>query len=649
MSSAPTPPSRAHTGQPINRLLVISFVLIALVPLALLGFKLYRAAWDEAWREIREKHQLLAQNLASPIRIYVRDHQRALHMIGSMIHTVDEQAAGSAHNRRLMQELGANMGDFDTLALLDTQGRLRIITPASGKQDLSSAYAEDNCFRRTLATGEPQVSGATVSPVTGRPTLIVSQPILDRSQQLVGVLLGELRIEPIERLRRNIRFGVKGHSAIVDQHGHVIAHPNPAWMKSLRDLSGLSVVQKMMQGETGVTEFYSPFVKAQMVAGYTAVPDIGWGVMVPQPKSEVQDQVNRLLTSQLSWALAGLALAGVLAVALARWITRPLNRLAGSARELTQQDYQGTIADVPERAPREVAELGRAMQAMVGGLQHSREQISGLNRSLQYRVDEATAALQQTNERLSDALQRSDEFLSFARHDLRKPICVITDVSENLQQDLNKGTASARDVEQALELIAQSSRYMQRLTDDFLGQDVAFNSLHMSRRPVQLNDIVRLTVDSNRAYAERKQISLGTRLEAGLPTVEADDARMAQVLHNLVDNALKFARQEDMVVITTRSDGNSVMIEVSDTGPGLSPNDLPKVFTKHSVLSNRPTGGEHSTGLGLAICKAIVEQHGGNIGVRNNRESGCTFWVRMPLAERVCADDPGATLEVQSS
>ena len=121
---------------------------------------------------------------------------------------------------------------------------------------------------------------------------------------MIGVLLGELRTDLIEELRRTIRFGEKGHSAIVDKFGRVIAHPNPKWMEEMHDLSAQDLVQKMMRGESGVTEFYSPFLKEQMVAGYAAVPEIGWGVMVPQPKSEIERQVRALLYAQFGWAFS---------------------------------------------------------------------------------------------------------------------------------------------------------------------------------------------------------------------------------------------------------------------------------------------------------------------------------------------------------
>ncbi|HFD79598.1 MAG TPA: HAMP domain-containing histidine kinase, partial [Gammaproteobacteria bacterium] len=141
-------------------------------------------------------------------------------------------------------------------------------------------------------------------------------------------------------------------------------------------------------------------------------------------------------------------------------------------------------------------------------------------------------------------------------------------------------------------------------------------------------------VTSNRAYAERKQIRLHTRLDEHLPEIQADDTRITQVINNLVDNAIKYAPPGSEVTIHTRHTGNQVCCQVSDEGPGLTDADMDKVFTRYARLSNRPTGGETSTGLGLAICKHIVELHGGEIGVRNNPGKGCTFWFCLPVDMR---------------
>lgn len=616
-------------AQPINRLLMFCFVLIALVPVSFLGVKLYHAAWDNAWREIYEKHRLLALNLASPISTYVDDHRAMLAMLAFLLH---DNRAGHA-DAVLLDETLKKMKGFQSLVLMDGDGNARLMVPADAAraQNERRAFSDEHCYLETLLSQRPQISNVKYSPLSGQPTIILSQPVYGPGHRLTGVLLGELGIDYIEQLRRTIHFGKRGHSAIVDHTGHVIAHPNPAWMQEIRDISSLPIVQRMMAGQTGVTEFYSPFVKAQMVAGYTSVPGIGWGIMVPQPKSEVEEQVHRLLYAQLSWAAGGLLLAVLCAVVLARWITRPLNRLAAGANHLVANAYQGSIPATAQRAPREVQQLRHAFGELIDGLQASREEVSALNRSLQQRVDEATRQLRESNSQLEVALARTDEFMSFARHDLRKPVAVITDIATCLQQGLAQNQPPPPDLGDTLGLITKSAEYMKSIIDDFFGKLAIQDGLiSVATQSTQLNQLIELTVKSNERYADRKGIRLSTELAAELTAVDGDEVRLAQVLHNLVDNALKFSARGDAVRVRSYNDGPYAVVEVRDSGPGLTPEDLEKVFTKHAQLSNRPTGGEASTGLGLAICLHIVELHGGEIGVRNNAERGCTFWFRLP-------------------
>lgn len=402
-------------SQTIIRSLVLSFLLISLVPVGLLGFKVYQAAWEGVWREIYEKHRLLAMNLASPIGIYVKDHRTMIELLAKQLVPLNK-AAQRNHNTQLLNSTVRYLTDFRSLTLMDLEGN--ILTHASApemrlSQPDKEDFANEACFLKTRGKGIWCLSGIQPSPVDGQPTIIMGQPVKTVSDNMVAVLLGELRIDVIETLRRNIKFGKKGHSAIVDQTGHVIAHPNPQWMKEMRDLSKISVVKKMMAGQTGVAEFYSPFIKANMVAGYTSIPDIGWGVMVPQPKPEIEEQVRKLLYTQLWWGLLGVLLAAVLGLILARWITRPINRLADSAHDLMRNRFKGEIPQVPTNAPYEVRQLGHALKVVIDGLQKSRLEVEGLNKNLQDRVAIATQQLRQANRQLTQ-LAHQDHLTSLA-------------------------------------------------------------------------------------------------------------------------------------------------------------------------------------------------------------------------------------------
>lgn len=394
--------------QPVSRLLVLGFVVIALVPLAFLIAHLYQATWDDAWREISEKHRLLAMNLAAPISIYVNDHRNMLGQLADEVASRLEPEADPTRVRTLLQSAFAHLDGFRSLSLVDHRGRSIVLAhraaQAPGEADV---FANENCFLYTRRTRQWTISNIKPSPISGEPSLIMSQPVIGADGTLQGVLLGELRIDVIESLRRNIRFGVGGHSAIVDKVGHVIAHPNPAWMTEMHDLSHLPVVREMMAGRSGVMEFHSPFVETDMVAGYAAVPEIGWGVMVPQPKSEVQARVDKLIYSHLSWALIGLVLAIILSVPLARWITRPINRLATQSLMLSRSRFESDLPQLTGHAPREVAQLATALRDLVASFQASQNEVKQLNRSLQVRVDEATLQLREANAKL-EVLARSD-------------------------------------------------------------------------------------------------------------------------------------------------------------------------------------------------------------------------------------------------
>ena len=112
--------------------------------------------------------------------------------------------------------------------------------------------------------------------------------------------------------------------------------------------------------------------------------------------------------------------------------------------------------------------------------------------------------------------------------------------------------------------------------------------------------------------------------------VNTDKSRLNQVLENFVSNAIKFSPQGEKVTVGTRKTESGILVEVRDSGPGLTDEDMEKLFVKYAKLSNMPTGGEKSSGLGLAICKKVIEIMGGKTGARNNPGGGATFWFELP-------------------
>ncbi len=225
-----------------------------------------------------------------------------------------------------------------------------------------------------------------------------------------------------------------------------------------------------------------------------------------------------------------------------------------------------------------------------------------------------------------------DEFVRFASHDLKKPLMLLRDIAGELQ-----GSAESDDTElsaatrESLSLLVDTADNMQNVVQGFLDQSAALIDGNYARRSaVNINEMVTHAVQANEGYAQRKGVQLSAVLADKSLLVHGDGFQLSQVLDNLLGNAIKFSPQNSTTVVRTLSAEGYVQVDVCDTGPGINNDDMRKLFVDGAHLSNLPTGHETSSGVGLVLCKQLVELHGGEIGARNNRDRGTTFWIRLP-------------------
>jgi two-component system, sensor histidine kinase and response regulator len=237
-----------------------------------------------------------------------------------------------------------------------------------------------------------------------------------------------------------------------------------------------------------------------------------------------------------------------------------------------------------------------------------------------------------TQLRLRRLAEEKDEFLAIASHDLKNPLTVIMGCADLALMLMSRG-ASSPEIPEMLQTIRKRAGGMQRTIEDYLDfQAMEDGRLTLGRSPSELGPIVAETIAGQLGYAREKGVEVVAEPEPALPAATFDPSRIAQVVENLVGNAIKFGRRGTRVRVTARAEGGALLVEVTDSGPGLTEKDLRRLFVKYARLSNKPTGGEKSSGLGLVICKRIVEAHGGEIGARNNEGEGATFWFRLPVA-----------------
>ncbi len=228
---------------------------------------------------------------------------------------------------------------------------------------------------------------------------------------------------------------------------------------------------------------------------------------------------------------------------------------------------------------------------------------------------------------LEQQLALKERFMRIASHDLRNPLCLIL-----MSGELARRKGATPEVSEYLESIHASAGQMRRIIDTFLNVRRPGSEHQSIAGRVDLNLMAAAVVAQNEPAAERKQVAVTLELFDGLPQARADAGHAYQALTNYVSNALKFLPTGGRVTVRSSATDFAVRLEVHDSGPGVPAAERGALFTEFARLSNRPTGGEESTGLGLSIVKQLIEGERGQVGADFPAGGGSVFWFELPVA-----------------
>jgi two-component system CheB/CheR fusion protein len=233
-------------------------------------------------------------------------------------------------------------------------------------------------------------------------------------------------------------------------------------------------------------------------------------------------------------------------------------------------------------------------------------------------------------EELREADRRKSEFIAVLSHELRNPLAAIR-TSVFLLENAPPGEVTRR----AQEAIDRQVDHLVRMVDDLLDVNrIEQSKIQLQRSRVDLNRIVRETIDDNREHLERGGVRLETRLGSAPVTIDADRARISQVVTNLLSNAAKFTPTGGTTCVAVEQDGDrGAVLTVTDTGVGIDPALLPNLFQPFMQADRTLDRAGGGLGLGLALVKGLVELQGGEVTVSSGGQGlGTKFVVRFPLA-----------------
>jgi two-component system OmpR family sensor kinase len=305
--------------------------------------------------------------------------------------------------------------------------------------------------------------------------------------------------------------------------------------------------------------------------------------------------LNQLRLYILLGIVVGTAIGVIAGLALTRLTLRPLDRMVRTAEAIAGGDLDRRLR-LPE-GRNEVARLGTAFDHMV--------------------------------DRLGTALEAQRRFVADASHELRTPLTSLEGLSEMLLIGADRGDTSV--IQRSVRAMYKELARLGRLVTDLLTLSRLDSTTPMTLKPLDVSRLVAEVADQMRPLAEGRQVHLAA-LHSQPVVVQAEPDRLKQVVLNLVDNAIRYTPPDGWVELSTTSDMQSATarIDVTDTGPGIAPEDQSHIFERFYRADPARTRANGNTGLGLAIARAIVQAHGGTIGVQSVPGSGARFTVILP-------------------
>jgi signal transduction histidine kinase len=395
---------------------------------------------------------------------------------------------------------------------------------------------------------------------------------------------------------------------------------------------------------------------------------LGWGLVVKMDKVEAFAPLENVkYVTIISGILVGVAII-ITSTFLGNSISRPIQKLRDIMNEVAKGKFDSRI-DV--KGPTEIEELAKQLDIMRDTIANTNTHLNELVQERTEKIEKVISTLKEKEEALEESYKNlilanqklslqskiQRDFINITAHELRTPIVPIITLTELLYNKIVKENKTQKNQskenekkQEFLQVILRNCYRLYRLTEDILDvTKIESQTLKLNKEMVQLNEIIGNVVNDYKEIISKKRYgSDQIRIVYDEPSkdnslVNADKGRLIQVLSNLLDNALKFTKEGDIVITTQKlKDNQELMISIKDSGTGIDPEILPQLFKKFATKS------EQGTGLGLFISKNIIEAHGGTMWGENNSESnGSTFYFTLPTWKSDIIGEDGESEDVK--
>ncbi len=596
----------------IGRAFGSALTLGAVIPLLVVGGFEGRARYASKVRQVDEENLHAARMVAHEIESSLA---HARHGVSRLSHTLATSLSpeGALPGQHVLEgELDALVAYSPEMAnayVGSPEGVARAFSPrtdAAGRALAGTDFSDRPYVRQAREAREPLVSDVFLGRGGVSGPLVVTVAPIRRGEHYAGYVLAAL---DLPRLRRHARAQVvntQRRILVADAWGGIIfdsAEEDPA---HVRTLTGTPLEQALSRVGASGTGTYETTRDAVMLVragsqrhfGVVEVPPLGWRVVVEQPATRLQrDMEGAYLALLGTMGLATLA-AVLMALAFSRTIVAPVQGVSHAAARLAAGERGARASEVAEDVPRELSQLARTFDRMAWQLSRQLEAI----------------------ERSS---QEKDAFLSIASHELKTPLTAIKAQVQHLRRRL--GGEHAERLDKVSQQVDRVTRLVNQLLD---ASQLGLEQLPLQRARVDLSEVVRRVAEGLVSASPPHTLELDAPPVVG----ELDELRLEQVVHNLVSNAIKYSPKGGPIEVWVRAlPGGEAEVVVADRGIGLRVEDEEQLFERFERGDRGELAGISGLGVGLYVSREIIRRHGGHISLHPREGGGAVALVRLPL------------------
>lgn len=349
----------------LRTIMIIVFCISAIAPLAIFWMWPHSQAFDNEVYDVKERHLIIAKNLSSALdRYYIDIYTTFEFLVSDLEHHENSNYFGG-----LFENLNINHICIANASTGVVEKSVHTTGPVCPKEVPKERF---EWMIDQIKDKENQVVITGVMNAGENGNVIYA--LYKKAEKL---FIGAFDTAYFRKVGSDISFGKLGHAAIVDQFGRALSHPKQEWEDSRFDMSKLDVVQKMLRGETGVTTFYSPALKEDMIAGYTHTEYAGWGVMVPQPIAELESKASGIKNTTLAVMAIGFVIALALAFFATRMLTRPIEQIVSAMKSIGDGElWAYEKITIGSLQPKEFSDARESVKGMAAKLQENIDTIS---------------------------------------------------------------------------------------------------------------------------------------------------------------------------------------------------------------------------------------------------------------------------------